>query len=94
MVHQEPASSSSHTKFHLFFIGRDGQGNWVVQDQHHLYGGLFINRAEALRFALSENGHRRQAVIAVPGVFELDMSGRASAVPLSPHHTDGLASDG
>jgi hypothetical protein len=75
MAQQEPPSSTSHAKSALLFIGKDSRGNWVVQDQEHLCGGLFVDRAEALRFALFENGHRPQAVIMVPGVFELDMSG-------------------
>ena len=58
-----------------FFIGRDSRGNWVVQDEQRLCGGLFVDRAEAVRFALFENGNRPQAVIMVPGEFELDMSG-------------------
>jgi hypothetical protein len=76
MGKKEPPSSSSH----LFFIGKDSRGNWVAQDQQHLCGGLFVNRTEALRFALFENGNRHQAVVMVPGVFELDMSAKASAV--------------
>jgi hypothetical protein len=75
MGQQEPPSKSL-----LFFIGKDSHGNWVVQDHQHRCGGLFIDRAEALRFALFENGHRPQAVVMVPGVFELDMLG-ASTVP-------------
>lgn len=75
MGKKEPPSSSSHR----FFIGKDSRGNWVVQDRRHLRGGLFVNRAEALRFALFENGNRPQAVVMVPGVFELDMSVKASA---------------
>jgi hypothetical protein len=39
-----------------------------------LRGGLFVDRAEALKFALFENGHRPQAVVMVPGILELDMS--------------------
>ena len=70
----EPPSSRSQ----LFFVGKDSRGNWVVQDQQHLRGGLFIDRAEALRFAMFENGHRPQAVVMVPGVFELDLSGKPS----------------
>jgi hypothetical protein len=58
----------------LFRIGKNSRGNWVVQDQQGLCGGLFADRAEALRFALYENGNRPQAVIMVPGVLELDMS--------------------
>ena len=40
----------------LFMIGRNSRGNWVVRDQAGLRGGLFIDRTEALRFALFENG--------------------------------------
>jgi hypothetical protein len=76
MGQPEPPSSSSR----LFFIGRDSRGNWVVQDQQHLCGGLFIDRAEALRFAMFENGHRPQAVVMVPGVFELDLSAKPSVM--------------
>jgi hypothetical protein len=39
-----------------------------------LCGGLFVDRAEALKFAMFENGNRPQAVIMVPGILELDMS--------------------
>ena len=86
MSQQEPPSSRSH----LFFIGKDSHGNWVVQDQQHRCGGLFVDRAEALRFALFENGHRPQAVVMVPGTFELDMSGNASAANQMPVPTDVL----
>jgi hypothetical protein len=54
-------------------IGKNSRGNWVVQDQRGLCGGIFVDRAEALRFAMFENGDRPQAVIMVVGVFELDM---------------------
>jgi len=58
----------------LFLIGKDSHGNWVVQDQSGLHGGLFVDRAEALKFAMFENGNRPQTVIMVPGVLELDMT--------------------
>jgi hypothetical protein len=58
----------------LFRVGKDRHGNWVAQDQSGLCGGLFTNRADALKFAMFENGHRPQAVIMVPGTLELDMS--------------------
>jgi hypothetical protein len=57
----------------LFLVGKDSHGCWVVQDESGLRGGLFIDRAEALKFAMFENGHCPQAVIMVPGVLELDM---------------------
>ena len=55
----------------LFLMGQDAHGNWVVQDQRGMCGGLFADRVTALRFAMYENGNRPQAVVMVPGVFEL-----------------------
>jgi hypothetical protein len=63
----------------MFLVGRNSRGNWVVQDQNGLRGGLFVDRAEALKFAMFENGKRPQAVIMVPGILELDMSGKPGA---------------
>ena len=63
----------------LFFIGQNRRGNWVAKMKHGLIGGLFINRAAALKFALFENGNHPEAVVAVPGVLELDMSTHALA---------------
>ena len=60
----------------LFRVGRNSRGNWVVQDQSSLCGGMFVNRTEAVKFAMFENGNRPQAVIMVPGILELDMSGK------------------
>jgi hypothetical protein len=57
-----------------FQIGRNSRGNWVVQDDQGLCGGLFVDRNQALRFAMLENGSRPQAVIMVPGIFELDLN--------------------
>jgi hypothetical protein len=45
-------------------------------DGKGLRGGLFVNRAQALKFAMFENGYRPQAVIMVPDVLELDLSGK------------------
>jgi hypothetical protein len=69
---EPPSLSGSDSS--LFLIGKDSHGNWVAQDRNGLCGGLFVGRAEALKFAMFENGHRPQAVIMVPGVLELDMS--------------------
>jgi hypothetical protein len=63
-----------------FQIGRDSRGNWVVQDDQGLCGGLFINRTQALRFAMLENGNRPQAAVMVPGVFELDISRKPAPI--------------
>ena len=65
-------------------IGKDSRGNWVVQDQSGKCGGLFVDRVKALRFAMFENGNNPQAVVMVPGVFELNTSGR----PLMTSHSE------
>jgi len=77
MKQAEPPSTVPCARSLQFLIGRDSRGNWVVQDERGLCGGLFINRTEALKFAMFENGNHPQAVIMVPGVFELDISGKA-----------------
>jgi hypothetical protein len=82
-MHQfEPPSSRSSAPSRLFRIGRDSHGNWVAQDQQGLCGGLFVNRADALKFAMFENGNCPQAVIMVPGILELDMNSRPHGPPV------------
>jgi hypothetical protein len=78
MDKSEPPSPA-HLNSPLFKVGKDSHGNWVVQDQSGRCGGLFVNRAEALKFAMFESGNP-QAVIMVPGVFELDMSRKPPAL--------------
>lgn len=58
-----------------FLVGKDSRGHWVVKDPKGLRGGIFIDRAQALKYAMHEIANRIQAVIMVPGVLELDMSG-------------------
>ena len=82
MKQTEPPSTVPCTRSLNFLIGKDSRGNWVVQDERGLCGGLFIDRSEALKFAMFENGNHPQAVIMVPGIFELDMNRPTS----SAHH--------
>jgi hypothetical protein len=79
MAKAEPPSRCSN-----FLIGRNSCGNWVARDQGGLYGGLFISRAEALKFALFENGNRRQGIAMVSGVLELDLSAKPAEVAPAP----------
>ena len=69
----EPPSCSSTST--IVFIGRNSHGNWVAQEQNGLYGGLFVNRAAAVRYALFENGHHPETIVAVSREIELDMGG-------------------
>ena len=64
-----------------FLIGRNCHGEWVVRDQSGLRGGLFVNRAEALKYAMFENGRTPQAVVMVPGPLELDLISRTTSAP-------------
>jgi hypothetical protein len=69
----EPPSCNSAST--ITFIGRNSRGNWVAQEQHGLYGGLFVNRAQAVKFALFENGHRPETIVELGCEIELDTSG-------------------
>jgi hypothetical protein len=72
MRHTEPPSPNLCSKTSLFLIGRDRERHWVVRDPQGLRGGLFVDRAAALKYALFENGNRPQAVVMVPGILDLD----------------------
>ena len=74
MKQVEPPSIVPSSRPLHFLIGKDSRGNWVVQDERGLCGGLFVDRTQALRFAMFENGDKPQAVVMVPGVFELNMN--------------------
>jgi hypothetical protein len=75
MRHTEPPSPSLCSTTPLLLIGRDRARRWVVRDLQGRRGGLFVDRAAALKYALFENGNRPQAVVMVPGVLELDVQG-------------------
>ncbi|MCJ7997352.1 hypothetical protein J5N58_22450 [Rhizobium cremeum] len=59
----EAAASASGVRF---TVGRDAQGRWVVADRDGLVGGVFIDRASAVHFAMFESDHRPGAVWCVP----------------------------
>ena len=54
-------------------IGKDCEGNWVVQGPYGQDSGLFANRAEGLRFAMFENGYPH-AVVMLPRTLELNIT--------------------
>jgi hypothetical protein len=72
MVRAERASQPS-PRASAFRVGRNGRGNWVALDQDGLRGGLFVSRAQAVRFAVLANIHHPQDVIMVSDTLELDM---------------------
>ncbi len=70
----EPPSCSS-AAFSLVFIGQNSKGGWVAQERNGRYGGLFVNRAQAIKYALAENGHHPETIIELSRKIELDMGG-------------------
>lgn len=68
-VQEEPPSTPSN----IYLVGQDSRGRWVVQDQRGLCGGLFVDRGNAIRFAMEETGKQPNAIRLVAGVLELDM---------------------
>ena len=65
--------SCSPTASTVVFIGRNGRGNWVARQQHGMFGGLFVNRAQAFKYALFENGHHPETIVEVSREIELDI---------------------
>jgi hypothetical protein len=55
-------------------VGQDCHGRWVVRDRLGLCGGWFVDRAEAIRYAMFETGGAPRAVLLAPGVVEPDVS--------------------
>jgi len=70
----ECSCSPASAKSPLFRVGQNSHGDWVVEDDSGRYGGIFVDRSEAVRYALFENGHLPHAVMMIPGIMELDMS--------------------
>jgi hypothetical protein len=77
----EPPSCSAAST--IVFIGKNGRGQWVAQEQNGLYGGLFVNRAQAVKYALFENGHHPETIVELSREIELDM-GRKLPASASP----------
>lgn len=76
----EPPSPSSV----IVLIGKNGRGQWVAQHQDGLFGGLFTHFDAAMRYALFENGHRRDAVITIGCMLELDMTATSAIARALP----------
>jgi hypothetical protein len=74
MKQTQDAEPPSYLKSSLFMVGQDSHGNWVVQDQSGIRGGLFVDQAEAPRFVRFENADHPEAFVMIDEMFELDMS--------------------
>jgi hypothetical protein len=80
MIQGKQAEPPSWLRPPLFMLGQDSRGNWVVQGQRGVCGGLFVDREAALRFIRAETGYRPQAVVMVSGILELDTSREGNAM--------------
>jgi hypothetical protein len=67
----EPPSCSGAAPT-IVFIGQNNRGQWVAQEQNGLYGGLFVNRAQAVKYALFENGHHPETIVELSRKIELE----------------------
>lgn len=65
--------SSRNIAASTIFVGKNGHGNWVVREQNGAFGGLFVNRAQAFKYALFQNGDHPEAIIEVSREIELDI---------------------
>ncbi|MCK1494802.1 hypothetical protein IVB14_31445 [Bradyrhizobium sp. 180] len=69
-------SSHSYETNHtgaIVFVGRNRAGNWVVRETRGAFGGLFIDRAEALKYALLKNGGDPENIIEVVREIEFEI---------------------
>jgi hypothetical protein len=80
MIQEKQSEPPSWLRPPLFMLGQDLRGNWVVQGQRGVCGGLFVDREAALRFIRAETGYRPQAVVMVSGILELDTGREGNAV--------------
>ncbi|MDF0498441.1 hypothetical protein P0R27_34640 [Bradyrhizobium yuanmingense] len=63
-----PSRSSTRA---TVLVGRNRLGNWVVREQNGIFGGLFANREQALKYALCEKGQNPEAILEVSREIEL-----------------------
>ncbi|WP_271565693.1 hypothetical protein [Bradyrhizobium sp. CCBAU 11386] len=60
----------------IVFIGRNRRGNWIAREKSGSFGGLFVSRAQALKYALVENGRHPESIIEVTHKIELEFRTR------------------
>jgi len=73
------AKSDNASKSASLLIGQDRCGQWVVRDPRGLFGGVFADRRDALRFAMFDNRRAPQSVTMTPYGLELDVTSTAGS---------------
>lgn len=69
-----------HATCPRFTVCREAQARWVVHDRQGLVGGLFIDRASAVNFALTESGRVPGAVCCGPSSSHLGPADKAKSL--------------
>ena len=57
----------------IVFLGRNCRGNWVARSQLGTFGGLFLTRGHALKYAPARNGYRPDSIVELSFSIELDL---------------------
>lgn len=73
MTHKLEEGPSASRRPSLIFVGRNIRGNWVAREQSGMFGGLFLTRAQALKYALAENDHNPEFIVEVSVEMDLDI---------------------
>lgn len=81
----EPPSCNAH----LVIIGRNSRGDWVAREQSGLFGGLFVNRAQAMKYALFENGDHPATIVLTSNIVEFGMHRKAQPSPQTVEADEG-----
>ncbi|WP_271611784.1 hypothetical protein [Bradyrhizobium sp. CCBAU 21362] len=77
MKHVELSPSCSRAA-PTVLVGRNHRGNWVAREENGAFGGLFVDRAQALKYAHLQNGRYPESIVEVSREIEFD-------VPFSRH---------
>jgi len=46
-------------------VGQDNRGHWTVEEEHKRCGGVFLSRADALKYAMLVHSRHPKTVIVV-----------------------------
>ncbi|WP_375779136.1 hypothetical protein ACE103_09090 [Bradyrhizobium sp. ma5] len=66
---------SCNLKPRTVFVGKDRYGNWIARERSGMFGGLFVSRAQALKYAQFKNGPHPETIIEVSCEAELNIPG-------------------
>lgn len=64
-----------------FAVGHDRQGRWVVCDAKGIAGGIFKDRASAIKFAMDESDHQPGQIFCVPDTQVLSINAVFAPTP-------------